>query len=294
MADRIRIILDTDIGNDIDDAVALAYLLRQPRCDLVGITTVTGDVAQRCALSEYVCRAAGRTDIPIHAGAGPVLLHGPGQPTVHQYAAIRNKPHRAEWPAGTAVEFMRAEIRKRPGEIVLLTIGPLTNAALLFATDPEIPKMLKGMVAMAGVFFPYECDREWNCLVDPVATAITYPRAPRGMLSIGLDVTTKCQLDSVQVRERFKGAPLEAVMDLAEIWFGGKKEKPRMTFHDPLAAAVIFNPGLCGYADGTVTVDPGPGPREGLTAFKEGQGPHRVARTVDPDAFFAEYFGVFK
>src|SRR5438477_11649802 len=95
---RVPLVLDTDIGSDIDDAVALAYLLRQPRCELLGITTVTGNVAQRAALADVLCRAAGREDVPIHAGAPEVLLIGPGQPRVPQYAAVADRPHRAECP----------------------------------------------------------------------------------------------------------------------------------------------------------------------------------------------------
>jgi purine nucleosidase len=65
---RVPVLFDTDIGSDIDDAVALAYLLRQPRCELLGVTTATGDTGQRAALAEVICRAAGRNDVPIHAG----------------------------------------------------------------------------------------------------------------------------------------------------------------------------------------------------------------------------------
>jgi len=75
MPDRIPILLDTDPGSDIDDVLALAYLLRQPRCELVGVTTVTGDVAKRAAIVEVVCRAYGHPHVPIHLGifrhAGP-------------------------------------------------------------------------------------------------------------------------------------------------------------------------------------------------------------------------------
>ena len=110
---KIPILLDTDIGSDIDDAVALAYLLRQPRCELVGITTVTGEVAQRSALAAAVCDAAGRPGIPVHSGAAKPLLHGPGQPLVPQYAALANRPHRKDFPPNTAVEFLRAAIRAR-------------------------------------------------------------------------------------------------------------------------------------------------------------------------------------
>src|SRR5437870_13380354 len=110
---RVPLVLDTDIGSDIDDAVALAYLLRQPRCELLGVTTVTGDVGQRAALCDVICRAAGRQDVPIHAGASPVLLLGPGQPRVPQYEAIRDRPHRRDVVPGDAVEFLRRTIRSR-------------------------------------------------------------------------------------------------------------------------------------------------------------------------------------
>src|SRR5579859_2258646 len=135
---RIPVQLDTDIGSDIDDAVALAYLLKEPRCDLLGITTVTGDVQKRAALAEIVCAAAGRSDIPIHCGRREPLNGGPGQPLVPQYEAVSDRAHTRDWPENTAVEFMRGVIRSRPGEVVLLSIGPYSNLALLFGLDPEI------------------------------------------------------------------------------------------------------------------------------------------------------------
>lgn len=67
MSDTIPVLFDTDIGSDIDDAVALGYLLNQPRCELVGITTVSGEARERAALADAICRAAGRRDIPIRA-----------------------------------------------------------------------------------------------------------------------------------------------------------------------------------------------------------------------------------
>src|ERR1043166_4547596 len=99
------LLFDTDIGSDIDDAVALAYLLRQPRCELLGVTTVTGHVEQRAALAEGCCRGGGRGEGPIQAGASEVVLHGPGQPRVPQYEAIADRPHRRDYPASTAVDF---------------------------------------------------------------------------------------------------------------------------------------------------------------------------------------------
>lgn len=289
MSDAIPVILDTDIGSDIDDAVALAYLLRQKRCRLLGITTVTGEVERRAACAQVVCQAAGREDVPIHCGASAVLLHGPGQPECPQYAAIAHRPHRKQWPKNTAIDFLRRTIRQRPGEITLLSIGPLTNLALLFAVDPEIPSLLKQVVSMGGVFFENAEKREWNAMVDPVATAMTY-KTPLGRhVNFGLDVTLQCKMPAAEVRRRFKGPLLEVVAEMAEVWFN-KSEK--LTFHDPLAAAAIFRPELCGYVRGRIGVSV-EAPESGRTPFvEEAKGRHEVAREVDVAGFFEEYFRV--
>jgi purine nucleosidase len=288
----VPVLFDTDIGSDIDDAVALAYLLAQPRCELLGITTVTGEVGKRSALADALCQAAGREDVPIHSGAEEVLLYGPGQPLVPQYEAIVRKPHRADFPASTAVDFLRRTIRGRPGEITLLSVGPLTNIALLFAIDPEIHQMLGQLVSMAGIFFNPSRGAEWNCSVDPVATAMVYGARLRRHLSVGLDVTTRCRMPAEEVRSRFKEPPLDLVKEIAEVWFRDRRE---ITFHDPLAAALVFRPEICELAQGEVKVDPGPGGKAGTTRFAcgDGMGSHEVARTVNPEAFFREFFGVF-
>ncbi|HEX4124628.1 MAG TPA: nucleoside hydrolase, partial [Tepidisphaeraceae bacterium] len=258
MSDTIPVLFDTDIGSDIDDAVALAYLLRQPRCELLGITTVTGDVAQRAACAEVICRAAGKADIPIHCGIGDVLAFGPGQPHVPQYEGIRHLPHRTDWRKNTAVDFLRKTIRSRPGEITLLTVGPFANVAVLFALDPELPGMLKQWVSMSGWFFAAENRHEWNCVADPVSTAMAYraagSRATAGAFhaSVGLDVTLQCKMPANEVRRRFIGEPLATVLKMAEVWFG--KQGGEICFHDPLAATLLFNPGICQYQTGRVAV----------------------------------------
>lgn len=289
----IPVLLDTDIGSDIDDAVALAYLLRQPQCELLGVTTVSGDVRQRAACAEVLCRAVGREEVPIHCGAEKPLLFGPGQPNVPQFEAIRHRSPRLDWPANTAVDFLRQTIRSRPGEITLLSIGPLTNVALLFALDPEIPSLLKQLVSMAGVFYPHRATNEWNCLVDPIATGIVYSANAPGHLSVGLDVTDLCRLSSEEVRQRFTSSPLDVALEMAEVWF---RSVPAITFHDPLAAALIFQPGLCtleaGHVDVIVDADRSRGGTTVFTPTSNSDGPHRVAKTVDANAFFAEYFRI--
>lgn len=292
----LPLILDTDIGSDIDDAVALAYLLRQPRCELLGITTVTGDVARRAALCDVICRAARREEVPIHAGASNPLFGGPGQPRVPQFEAIASRPHRIDWPPNSAVEFLRSTLRARPGEVTLLAIGPLTNLAILFATDPEAVMLAKEVVLMCGVFTGASGlgpgAREWNALCDPLATATVFHARIPGIRSFGLDVTSRCTLEASECRSRFAnaGGALGVVAEMAEIWFHGAS---RITFHDPLAAACVFAPELCRYEPGEVQVETA-GLRPGLTLWQPAAetGRHRIAVSVDAPAFFQHYFDV--
>lgn len=289
--ETIPVLLDTDIGSDIDDAVALAYLLRQPRCELLGITTVSGQPNKRAMLADAVCRAGGRDDIPVHVGTEAPLLIAPRQPEAPQAEALTDRwPHRDFPPENTAVDFLRQMIRSRPGEITLLTIGPLTNIALLFALDPEIPSLLKGLTLMGGYF--YTPRLEWNILCDPHAAARVFA-APVRMTAVGIDVTGRCTLSADECRRRFAqaGGALELVSAMAEVWF---RHAPRITFHDPLAAALLFDETLCRMEPQKAEVELTSTRLLGLTPldYDAAEKPHQIAADVDPDAFFAHYFGV--
>ena len=286
----VPIILDTDIGSDIDDAVALAYLLRQPRCELVGVTAATGNTLERAALADCLCQAAGRPDIPIVAGLEGPILAGPGQPDAPQFAAL-TKP-RMDFDKD-AVSFLRHSIRSRPGEITLLTIGPLTNIAALFICDPEIPALLKRIVLMAGTFGVTENGKvranEWNVACDPVAAAIVFRNAKPGTLvSVGLDVTLACRLPYEGFHKRFSTEdPLhQAALKMAEVWYQGNE---CVIFHDPLAASLIFHPELCVLEKGTVAVEPESGDTKWIAS---NDGPHEIAIAVDAKKFFEDYFAV--
>lgn len=289
------VLLDTDIGSDIDDSFCLAYLLREPRCRLLGITTVTGDTRKRASCCDALCQAAGRFDIPIHPGASEVLLNGPGQPDVPRFAGIEGRyPYRTEWPEYTAIEFLRRTIRAYPGQVTLLGIGPLTNIALLLMADPEICGLLKRLVIMCGVFrtgFGHgPGSREWNALVDPVATAVVYRARIAEHRSIGLDVTKQCRLSVDEVRSWLEKDSLKTLKDMASVHL----EDP-VTFHDPLAAVSIFDPEVCNYASGVVRVETSSPILAGLTTLEQdGEPRHQVAISVDSKRFFERFFSVFQ
>lgn len=292
---RTKVLLDTDIGSDIDDAVCLAYLLANPACELVGVTTVSGEATPRAQMVSAMCQVAGQT-VPIFPGREKPLLPGSKwQSHAPQAAQLSRWPHQTEFPQGQAVAFMRQTIMAHPGEIVLLAIGPLTNVAALLAVDAQIFGLLKGLVLMCGLFTNHSAGvspLEWNALLDPVATAMVYGAQTAVHRSIGLDVTRQVTMPAAEVRHRFQAPLLRPVLDFAEVWFAQKSDE--IVFHDPLAAAAIFDAAICGFTRGQVAVELKSDSLKGLTHWTAtADGPHEVALTVNAARFFDHFFSLF-
>jgi len=144
-AQPVPILFDTDIGTDIDDAYALALILKSPELDLVGVTTVSGDAVARARLAAKLLAVAGgaAAKIPVYAGTS----------TGTQYMK------QAEWATGFTspalhpeggVAFMRQQIEARPGQLTIVAVGELTNVAALLRSSPDIAKKIKGIALMGG------------------------------------------------------------------------------------------------------------------------------------------------
>ena len=294
----MKVLLDTDIGSDIDDAVCLGHLLAEPRCELLGITTVTGKPQLRAALADAVCRAGGHDEMAIHAGTESALLGSTPQPEVPQATVLERFDHRPpeEFAPGTAVTFLRDQINANPGEVTLLAIGPLTNVGLLFATYPETATNLGALMLMGGVFSnrtPGAGPQEWNVSCDPEAAAVVYRTGVVSHRSVGLDVTLQCRLDSKAAISRFRaaGGALDVVAAATEVWATAARD---VVFHDPLAGVAVFQPDVCTWTGGRVSVELISRRYRGATAFDRDRdgSPHEVASDVEPDGFFDAYFSV--
>ena len=277
-----KVIFDTDIGSDIDDAIALAYLLSHPDCELIGVTTVTGDVRKRAEIVHLICREYG-VDVPIFEGIGPAMGSGPGQPNVPHWEAIKDRVEGYSPRSEHAVDWIRAMIDRYPGEIDLLTVGPLTNIAALIKQDTSILRRTRQVVSMMGKFLEPNF-AEWNCKCDPIANEIVLRESWNHTL-IGLDVTMPCSMSPDEFRIAFADGAKSVILPMAETWLASAAD---VTFHDPLAAAVLFKPELCRYQASSVQ-----GGAEGVTiAVPNPAGSHNVAVAVEPDAFFKEFFAV--
>src|ERR1035437_581351 len=184
-------ILDTDIGDDIDDAFALALALRSPELKLLGITTTYGDTELRARLVDRYLGAVGRHDIPVAAGVATAHNNVFTQAAYARQAAERKHPD--------AVEFLLGQIRAHPGEITLIAIGPLVNIGAAIERDAATFRKLKRVVMMGGsVARGYDDKTGARQPPDPEWNIVAYPAGAKALLAAGVPVFMM-PLDSTQI-----------------------------------------------------------------------------------------------
>ncbi len=235
-------ILDTDIGDDIDDAFALALVLRSPEIELLGITTEFGDTELRARLVDRYLEAVGRADIPVASG---VETAAPNHFTQAAYA--RAEP---DHPHADAVDFLLTQIRAHPGAITLICIGPLVNVQAAIARDPTTFRKLKRVVMMGGsVYRGYGGPNappqpEWNILNDPDGlTALLGSGVPVFMMPLD---STQIQLDQPAQAQIFAhGSALTDQLALLYHEWSGAGEWKTPTLYDPVAVTYALRPDLC-------------------------------------------------
>jgi purine nucleosidase len=202
LTDRLPVILDVDTG--IDDAMALLYATASPDADLVAVTCVGGNVDARQVErnTRAVLELAGRGDLEVALGderplARPVETtpetHGP-QGLGYAELPLAAKPLSDRHAADVWIDAVRA----RPGEITLVTLGPLTNVARALQREPDLPRLLRRWVLMGGAYrVPGNTapTTEWNIHCDPEAAGIAFDAGwPTPPLALGLDVTEKAKI----------------------------------------------------------------------------------------------------
>ena len=280
-----KILLDTDIGNDMDDMQALAYLLSRSDTEILGITTVTGEPVVRAQLADLMCRLVHR-DVSIHVGAAVGLSGAFRQNAVSPKEKVLTDqfPHRADY-AADAVEFLRSVIRSHPGEITLCCIGPLTNIAMLFESDPEIPALLKDVILMGGRFGDVDTARwgaqEWNIVNDIRAAQIVFSAPLRSVRIFGVEQTSRVfRTDTGRVADEAAQCSClvpfsRAIRTSKEAWY-----------HDAVALAALFDDSEMTFARGTVHVTDA-----GDTVFVPNpDGCHKLLTGMDIGSFFRHFY----
>ena len=260
-----RLIIDTDPG--VDDALALLLAMRSPELKIEAITAVAGNVPLDLTLPNALrmVEIAGRTEIPVAAGARAPLVR---RLVTAAYAHGENGLGGAVFPepktkpvAEPAAVLIRQIIGKFPGEVTLLTIGPLTNIATALNADPELAGMVRSLVMMGGSLSGGNITpaAEFNIYVDPEAARIVF-QSGIPVTMVGLDVTRKTSLTEDHVRQLQAGQnPVsQAAATIARNAIEHNRERgfavgPNM--HDSLAVAGFIDPSLLQMKDYYVDVE---------------------------------------
>jgi len=263
---RTPIILDTDIGDDIDDALALALALQSPELDVRAVTTVIDDTETRTRLAWKEMGLYGRHDIPLGTGASQPLLDPMRTTRARQFQVLTAADTVPAAAHRRAAGLIIDTLMHSPRPVTLVPIGPLTNIALALRSGPDIRPKIARIVLMGGAF--HMLYQEYNIWRDRIAAEIVFSSGVP-ITAVGLDVTTRCKLQPADLA-RLRAADNPASQFLVRLIGLWQEEHPNQvpTLHDPLAVASVIRPNLIETQLGSVQVETDCCVANGLTMFK--------------------------
>jgi purine nucleosidase len=311
------LVIDVDTG--IDDALALLMAAAEPRAEILGVSTVVGNVSLAAATrnTRAVLALVGRGDIPVWPGAGVTLSSAAADARhVHGesglgHAVLPEPPEPAH--IVHAVDAIIAAARAHAGRLILVATGPLTNIALAVMREPELPSLVKRFVIMGGAFSGpgnVTPSAEFNIWHDPEAARIVF-RAFGGVggaaiVAVGLDVTRLATFDESdlaafagRVGGKPRGPALTRFIEDASRFYFERMEKwhgrRHVIMHDPLALGVALDPTLIETRRAAVDIETSGRLTTGATIVdwhgQWGRLPNaEVAVSVDAERFCKNFF----
>jgi len=276
------IIIDTDIGDDIDDALAIAFALNHPEINVKAITTVWRDTKNRARLVLKLLKAFNKENIPVAAGIRKPLLGKEQIASINQLVVIEEKEDLPEPSNQNAVDVIISQVMSHKN-LTVVTIGPLTNLALAIIKEPEIIKKTK-LVMMGGVFTRQGA--EYNVSCDPEAVKIILESGMK-IIMAGLDVTLKCRLTQKELNNiADRDLPsTKLLVKMIRAW----QKATKYTFpvlHDPLAVAVALDPTIVKMEPRKVNIETRGEFTRGFTVASKSATPNaQICVDVDVDRF---------
>lgn len=248
----MKIWIDTDIGGDIDDALALLLAMASPEAELVGVSTVFGATDKRARIAKALLSMGGFETVPVYAGIGtPIkqrkVFYDPVDVTQSPQTYIPELFGNYAYTSCSAVEALKDALIDADGELVIVTIGALTNIARLIQTYPTAAGKIKRLHIM-GTAVGLNLN-EFNITCDPEA-AVTVLQSAVPKRVVGLDVTFKCALSAEQKNRlaACRSACVKTVMKMSKMW------GHTMILHDPLALASAMTDAFLTYVPGNLYV----------------------------------------
>lgn len=284
-----KVIVDTDIGIDIDDAFAIALALRSPELEILGFSTASGDTLARAKIIDRMLGELGRADIPVAVGSPtdpPDQSFPPGIIGPQRRYGDHGDYARAVHPQ--AVDFVLRQIRLFPNKLTLVTIGPLSNVGALIDRDPDTFQKVKRVVMMGGWVGPIDDPGgqtlspapEYNIMLD-IHSAQKLFRSGVPIYLMPIDSTIHLALDEVKRRLIFSDAtPVTDSLAVLYLLWGNTTP----ILYDAMAVAFTVKPDLCPVQPMHLDVD-----EKGVTRVGVGIPNAQVCLRSDPNAFF-DYF----
>ncbi|XP_062090151.1 probable uridine nucleosidase 2 [Humulus lupulus] len=264
---KMKMIIDTDPG--IDDAMAIFVALRCPEIEVVGLTTIYGNVyttlATRNAL--HLLEIAGRSDIPVAEGSHVTITKGTKlriADFVHGADGLGNQnfpPPKGKPIQQSAAAFLVEQANLHPGKLTVVALGPLTNIALAIQLDPDFAQNIGRIVVLGGAFAVngnVNPAAEANIFGDPDAADIVFTSGA-DVLVVGINVTHQVVLTDAhrEVLASSNGKFAEYLCKILEVYFSYHQyaySTGGVYLHDPTALLAAVYPDLVTYTEGVVRV----------------------------------------
>lgn len=278
-----KVIIDTDIGDDVDDAFALALAVSSPELQVLGVTTTFGDTETRAKIVDRFLGEVGRAEIPVFAGTATTTKNPMSQRKYAEGGTFAKASH-----AG-AVQFLLDEIRKYPGEITLIAIGPLMNVGAAIDRDAATFRKLKRVVLMGGSIRRGYGDLGYTDTVPPMPewNILNDVTAAQKLFSVGVPLfvmpldSTQLKLDEVKRAFLFSRGT-STTDQLAILYHLWGQETP--TLFDAMTVVFVLRPELCPVQRMNIRVD-----EKGFTREQPGAANVQVCLDSNSEDFFRFY-----
>lgn len=282
-----KVIIDTDIGDDIDDVLAVGLALRSPELQVLGFTTAWGFTTLRARLLDRLLEQVGHSELRVAVG---IEKHHAGEGAFSQAVWAQRQVPR---PHPDAVTFLLDQIRRNPGEITLIGIAPLTNLAAALERDPATFRKLQRIVIMGasiergyddlGYAPSHGPSAEYNIAMDPAAAQKVFASGIP-LFVMPLD-STQIKFDVVQRQIVFTAStPLTDALTLLYQQWARTTKQETPTMFDAVAVAYAVDPAQCPVTPMHLTID-----AQGYTRRTTGEPNSSVCLRSDTDKFFAFY-----
>jgi purine nucleosidase len=273
------VVLDTDIGSDVDDLLALVFLLRSSELDLCGVTTVYGDTMRRARLAKAVCGMVTDSALPVVPGEQATLSGRQIYWTGAEGEGVSNLDQIQVETTISAPDFLIRQAQECEGKLEILAIGPLTNIASAIEKDSAFVRRIKHLYLMGGSFYNQRPEHNVRC--DTIAAQKVFSSGA-AITAIGLDVTTIPVITEAEVTrlEESKNPVSRLLADQIRRWWIFRNTIINHP-HDPLAALSMERPDLFRFERCSIEVEL-EGLFYGITRRSSANGNVEVASDVLP------------